>query len=55
MNAIERHNPETFAITSLDEAMRYSTAIADAGIVPDSFKRQPANILVAQEIAKALG
>ena len=34
---------------------RYSTAIADAGIVPDSFKRQPANILVAQEIAKALG
>ena len=55
MNAIERHNPETFAITSLDEAMRYSNAIADAGIVPDSFKRQPANILVAQEIAKALG
>ena len=54
MNAIERHNPETFAITSLDEAMRYSQAIADAGIVPDSFKRQPANILVAQEIAKAL-
>lgn len=55
MNAIERHNPETFAITSLDEAMRYSQAIADAGIVPDSFKSQPANILVAQEIAKALG
>ena len=54
MNAIERHNPESFAITSLDEAMRYSQAIADAGIVPDSFKRQPANILVAQEIAKAL-
>ena len=39
MNAIERHNPETFAITSLDEAMRYSTAIADAGIVPDKIGR----------------
>ena len=45
---------DSFAITSLDEAMRYSKAVADAGIVPDAFKRQPANILVAQEIAKAI-
>lgn len=54
-NQIAVHNQESFQISTLDEAMRYSQAIADAGIVPDSFKRQPANILVAQEIAKALG
>lgn len=53
-NQLAVHNNDNFAITSLDEAMRYSKAVADAGIVPDAFKRQPANILVAQEIAKAL-
>lgn len=53
-NQLAVQNADSFAITSLDEAMRYSKAVADAGIVPDAFKRQPANILVAQEIAKAL-
>lgn len=55
MSDIVKHEQTTFQIQTLDEAMRYSEAIAQAGIVPDSFKRQPANILVAQEISKALG
>lgn len=55
MSNIVKHESPTFQITTLDEAMRYATAIADAGIVPQAFKRQPANILVAQEISKALG
>lgn len=55
-NQLAVHNDQqSFGIQTLDEAMRYSQAIADAGIVPDAFKRQPANILVAQEIAKSLG
>lgn len=55
MSNIVKHEQSSFQIQTLDEAMRFSEAIAQAGIVPDSFKRQPANILVAQEISKALG
>lgn len=54
-NQIAVHTDNNFKIATLDEAMRYAQAVAGAGIVPDAFRQQPANILVAQEIAKALG
>lgn len=54
MSNIVKQEAQQFQIQTLDEAMRYSEAIAQAGLVPDAFKRRPADILVAQEIAKAM-
>ncbi|BAF56039.1 hypothetical protein cgR_p0026 (plasmid) [Corynebacterium glutamicum R] len=42
-------------IATLDEAMRYAEALSGAGMIPDKFKRQPANVLVAHEIAQTMG
>ena len=47
----ERHG----APANLAEQMRYASALADASLVPDSFKRQPPNILVALAISTDLG
>lgn len=52
MTEIERHNP---AAGALAEQMRYAEALSGAGLVPDNFKRQPANVLVALDIARSMG
>lgn len=39
----------------LDQQMHYAERLAGANIVPDAFKRQPANILVALAIANDMG
>ena len=51
MTDIERHNP---AAGALSEQMRYAEALSGAGLVPDNFKRQPANVLVALDIARSM-
>lgn len=51
MSNIERHTP---APGGLAEQMRYAEALSGAGLVPDSFKRQPANVLVALDIARSM-
>lgn len=55
MSNIEKHQPQGMQVNTLDEAMRYAEAMSGAGMIPDKFKRQPANILVAQEIAQTMG
>lgn len=52
MTEIERHQP---AAGALAEQMRYAEALSGAGLVPDNFKRQPANVLVALDIARSMG
>ena len=51
MSNIERHQP---APGGLSEQMRYAEALSGAGLVPDSFRRQPANVLVALDIARSM-
>lgn len=51
MSDIERHTP---APGGLAEQMRYAEALSGAGLVPDSFRRQPANVLVALDIARSM-
>lgn len=51
MSNIERHQP---APGGLSEQMRYAEALSGAGLVPDNFKRQPANVLVALDIARSM-
>lgn len=55
MSTVEKYTSPGMQINTLDEAMRYAEAMAGAGMIPDRFKRQPANILVAQEIAQTMG
>lgn len=38
----------------LSEQMRYAQALAAAGLLPPAYRRQPANVLLAMEYAKAL-
>ncbi|WP_258933234.1 recombinase RecT [Nesterenkonia pannonica] len=40
---------------SLDEKMRYAGALAESGLVPKQYQRQPPNVLVAVEYGEALG
>lgn len=40
---------------TLAERMQYAVALADAGILPDAYRKQPANVLVAIETGQALG
>lgn len=54
MSNIEKHNNQGLQIASLDEAMRYAEAMSQAGMIPEKFKGQPANVLVATEIANDL-
>lgn len=54
MSNIEKHQPQSMQINTLDEAMRYAQALSGAGMIPDKFKGNPANVLVAQEIAQTL-
>lgn len=39
----------------LQSRMRYAQAVAVAPLLPESFRQQPANILIAMEVADALG
>ena len=49
---IDLHTP---AAPALGDQMRYAEALASANLVPDSFKRQPPNVLVALAIAADMG
>ena len=40
---------------SLDTQMRRAELMSKANMIPDKFKGQPANVLVAQEIATSMG
>lgn len=51
----ETPNAPTAAPASLGEQMRYAQALAEAGLLPTSFQRQPANVLIALEIARTIG
>lgn len=53
MSNIELHAGSP-VFSSLDEQMRYAQALAEAGLVPDSFRQKPPNVLVAIEIARTL-
>lgn len=48
------HDAQQFGIQTLDEAMRYAQAISNAGLVPQAFRQRPADILLAQEIARSM-
>lgn len=39
----------------LPERMRYAGALAESGLIPQAFRKQPANVLVAIEYGHALG
>ena len=54
MSNIEKHSAQGIQVQTLDEAMRYAEAMSGAGMIPEKFKGQPANVLVAQEIAHTL-
>lgn len=49
---IETHQAHTVA--PLRDRLNYATALAEAGLLPDAFRRQPANVLVGMELAAAL-
>lgn len=40
---------------SLADRMEHAKALAQSGLIPDAFKKQPANVLVATELGDALG
>ena len=42
------------AAASLPDRMRYAEALSTAGLLPDSFRGQPANVLLGMELAGAL-
>lgn len=42
-------------VMTLDEKIRYAEHVAQAGLVPTAYRRQPANVLIALEYAEALG
>lgn len=41
-------------VGSLDEKKNYAVALAQSGLLPDAYKRQPANVLLAMELGEAL-
>ena len=53
MSNIERHTGNAVPV-SLDEQMRYARAVAEAGLAPNTFRAQPANVLIALDIAQSL-
>jgi len=53
MSNIERHTSNPVP-SSLDEQMRYARAVAEAGLAPNTFRAQPANVLIALDIAQSL-
>lgn len=50
---IERHH-EALPVAPLAQQMQYAEAVAQAGLLPPAFQRQPANVLIALEAARAL-
>ena len=50
---IERHH-EAMPVAPLAQQMQYAEAVAQAGLLPPAFQRQPANVLIALEAARAL-
>jgi len=41
--------------TNLDARVQHAKLLAEASLLPDAYRRQPANILLVQEMAEALG
>lgn len=41
--------------THLDQRMRYAEVISNSNMLPDKFKGNPANVLMANEIAQSMG
>ena len=50
-NQIEQYNP----MTALEEKKGWSLAMADGDLLPQQYRRKPANLLFAAEYADALG
>jgi hypothetical protein len=53
MNEIVKHQPSTPA--TLPEKMDYARALAESGMLPAQYRKQPANLLYALEYAGSLG
>lgn len=45
----------TISTAPLSDRLEYAKALATAGLLPDAFRQQPANVLVGIELADALG
>lgn len=45
---------QSLALPTLAEKIQYAERMADAGLIPQHYRKQPANILVAFEVAQAL-
>lgn len=41
--------------TSMDQQIQHAKLLAEASLLPDAYRKQPANILVAMEMADSLG
>lgn len=52
MTALEIHGAQT---ATLAEKMRYAEALAVANLLPEQYRKQPGNVLLALEIASSLG
>lgn len=52
MNEIVRHHQQTSA---LPDRIQYAKALAESGLLPQSYRKQPANVLYAVEYGDALG
>jgi hypothetical protein len=53
MNDIVKYQPATPA--TLPEKMQYAKALAESGMLPGQYRKQPANLLYALEYAESLG
>jgi hypothetical protein len=42
------------AAAELDQQIHYAEVLADAGLLPDAFKKNPPNVLIAIEVARTL-
>lgn len=42
-------------VPSIEDKLRYADVLAKSGLLPEAFRRQPANVLVAIEYGEALG
>lgn len=54
MTDIQRYDDSDFD-KQLNTQMRHAETLAQANMLPDKFKGNPANVLVAQEIARSMG
>lgn len=48
------HAPGTLDVADLDQRIHYAETIAAAGLLPDAFRKNPPNVLIAIEVAATL-